>query len=102
MEGAGSGPPAGRGGRGAALLAAIKAKQKRPGDGGGQDVTEGGAASSQQPPPVKDIPLSPPSTASPHPLPVGRAALLSGLTGRGLGGVASSVPSPSVGRDALL
>ena len=103
MEGAGSGPPAGRGGRGAALLAAIKAKQKRPGDSGGQGVPEGGdgAAPSQSTTPIQDISPSLPSTSS-HPLPVGRAALLSGLAGRGPGGVAASVSSPSVGRAALL
>eukprot|EP00092_Neocalanus_flemingeri_P023338 GFUD01025304.1.p1 GENE.GFUD01025304.1~~GFUD01025304.1.p1 ORF type:complete len:970 (+),score=314.12 GFUD01025304.1:89-2998(+) len=105
MEGAGAGPPAGRGGRGAALLAALKAKQKRPGDDEGARVglADGGAGvSNQQPPPVQDITPTPQPSGSPHPLPVGRAALLSGLTGRSLGGVASSVSAPSVGRAALL
>eukprot|EP00092_Neocalanus_flemingeri_P095571 GFUD01121597.1.p1 GENE.GFUD01121597.1~~GFUD01121597.1.p1 ORF type:complete len:140 (+),score=47.16 GFUD01121597.1:90-509(+) len=105
MEGAGAGPPAGRGGRGAALLAALKAKQKRPGDDEGARVglADGGAGvSNQPPPPVQDITHTPQPSGSPHPLPVGRAALLSGLTGRSLGGVASSVSAPSVVRAALL
>ena len=102
MEGTGQGPPAGRGGRGAALLAALKAKQKRPGDGGdgGQDDAQGNDNVQGSVP--RPGPSEPPISSAP--VPVGRAALLSGLAARsGLGaGVASTVSTPSVGRAALL
>ena len=100
MEGAGQGgPPAGRGGRGAALLAALKAKQKRPGDGGGPqgEDADSGPSQEQLPP---EVLASPPAAPT---VPKGRAALLSGLTGRiASTGVASTVSTPSVGRAALL
>jgi len=102
MEGTGQGPPAGRGGRGAALIAALKAKQKRPGDGGdaGQEDAQGNGHGEVQRPGSND-----PSTYPAPAPPVGRAALLSGLAAArsGLGaGVASTVSTPSVGRAALL
>ena len=103
MEGTGQGPPAGRGGRGAALLAALKAKQKRPGDGvdGGQEDATGNAQG------IDPMPSPSPNEELPSlaPAPVGRAALLSGLAASrsGLGaGVASTVSTPPVGRAALL
>ena len=104
--GAGAPPPAGRGvgGRGAALLAAMRNKNRRPGEAGDQGQptpTEASSDTTQSP-----LDTSVQSTATSVPAsqgPVGRGALLSGALSSRLSS-ATSVTSntAAVGRQALL
>jgi len=96
-----SGPPPGKGGggRGALLLAALKAKQQKKAEGDVEDPPKVSTNANT------DEPQSPEAQPEARPMPpLGRAALLSGLTGRSVGGsgVMTSATAPPVGRAALL